>query len=74
MRRPYPKSVAPASDLFDSCEPEFLPWIMGLLVASFLLNFKHCIFFQGMFGFVIILDKYACRKCKLSKFSDQIDA
>ena len=82
MRQPCPKLVAPAGGPFDPCELKFcaligqlnFPWIIEFLVASFLLTFQHCIFFQGIFGFGIILDTNACKKCKLSRFSDQIDA
>ena len=78
---PCHKSIAPVGGPFDPREPKFyalivrriFPWIMGFLVASFLLSFQHCIFSQGIFSFGNDLDKNTCKKCKLSRFSDQID-
>ena len=69
MRQPCPKLVAPAGGPFDPCELKFcaligqlnFPWIIEFLVASFLLAFQHCIFFQGIFSFGMILDKYECK-------------
>ena len=78
----YPKSVAPAGGPFDSCEP-CIPrsdWSMcfsldhGVSCRFISAHFSALHIFPRLFGFGIILDMNVCKKCKLSRFSDQIDA
>jgi len=68
----------PFYPLNDTCRVpigrEYSLYIIGCLQPAFYLIFQHYIFSKGIVDLGIILDKYECKKCKLSRFSAQIDA